>query len=191
MEIQIRLICQIRDTVRITAGLHTVWCIRESVFIIHGRSLSGEEKAPFHLIVDHPVVSQLPVLRLQLIIPTLLPEDFLMPVNVRINTASRYTCMKAGKSVSLQLASGYMVLSGYVIAFRNVFKDPFTSSTNGSFDGNSLLPHSTVCSTICATPVLSVGGVRNAMLRNTFIFIIIFHYQDTHVSFYAPGDTPL
>ena len=34
---------------------------------------------------------------------------------------------------TLQLAMGYMVLSAYVIAFKNVFKDPFANSLNGSF----------------------------------------------------------
>ncbi len=34
--------------------------------------------------------------------------------------------------------------------------------------GNSLDPHSTECSRICATPVLSFGGVRNAILNTLF-----------------------
>ena len=47
-------------------------------------------------------------------------------------------------------------------AFKNVFKEPFTSSTKGSFKGNLRDPHNTECSKMCATPVLSCGGVRNA-----------------------------
>lgn len=47
------------------------------------------------------------------------------------------------------------------MAFKNVFKEPFTSSTNGSFTGNFSEPQSTECSRMWATPVLSFGGVLN------------------------------
>ena len=54
------------------------------------------------------------------------------------------------------------------MAFKKVFKDPLTSSTNGSFTGNLSDPQSTVCSMICGTPVLSDGGVRKPM-QNTLL----------------------
>ena len=54
------------------------------------------------------------------------------------------------------------------MAFRNVFSDPFTSSTKGSFSGKCLDPHRTLCSRIWATPVLSAGGVRKAILNTLF-----------------------
>ena len=38
-----------------------------------------------------------------------------------------------------------------------------TMGTNGSLSGNLSDPQSTVCSIICATPVESLGGVRNAI----------------------------
>ncbi len=67
------------------------------------------------------------------------------------------------------------------MALRKVFKDPFASSIKGSFTGNSLEPHNTVCSIICATPVESLGGVRNPIentllssvvsIRTTFAFV--------------------
>ena len=70
-----------------------------------------------------------------------------------------------------------MVLSGNVIAFKNVLRDPFTSSTKGSLRGNSLDPHKTECSSICATPVESVGGVLNpiekTLLLSSFSMIAI------------------
>ena len=49
------------------------------------------------------------------------------------------------------------------MAFKKVFKEPFTSSTKGSFTGNSFEPHNTECSRICATPVESFGVVRKPM----------------------------
>ena len=71
--------------------------------------------------------------------------------------------MRFWKSLSLRLATGYIVLSGYVIALRKVFKEPLTSSTNGSLSGYLREPQSVECSTMCATPVSSTGGVRNEM----------------------------
>ena len=54
------------------------------------------------------------------------------------------------------------------MAFRKVFRDPFTSSTNGSFTGKSLEPHSTECSMMWGTPVESEGGVRKPMANTLF-----------------------
>ena len=56
----------------------------------------------------------------------------------------------------------------YVIAFKNVLSDPLASSIKGSLTGNLSDPHNTVCSTMCATPVLSFGGVRNPILNTLF-----------------------
>ena len=44
-------------------------------------------------------------------------------------------------------------------------REPFASSTNGSFSGNFADPHSTECSVMWATPVLSSAGVRKAILK--------------------------
>ena len=54
------------------------------------------------------------------------------------------------------------------MAFKKVFKEPFTNSTNGSFSGNSREPQSTLCSRMWGTPVLLAGGVRNAMENTLF-----------------------
>eukprot|EP00966_Prymnesium_polylepis_P245817 5686229-Prymnesium_polylepis.2 len=61
-----------------------------------------------------------------------------------------------------------MVLSAAVIAFRNVFSEPFSSSTNGSFSGYLREPHSTECSRMCGTPVSSVGRVLKLALNTLF-----------------------
>ena len=58
-------------------------------------------------------------------------------------------------------ATGYIVLSGKVIAFRNVFIDVLSRLTKGSFTGKRSLPHSTECSRMWKTPVSSAGGVLN------------------------------
>ena len=71
--------------------------------------------------------------------------------------------MRLSRSCSLVLATGYMVLSGNVMAFRNVCMELFSRSTNGSLTGNLSEPHSTECSRIWNTPVSSAGGVLNAM----------------------------
>ncbi len=54
------------------------------------------------------------------------------------------------------------------MAFKNVFSEPFTNSTNGSFTGNFSEPHNTLCSKIWATPVLVSGGVRKPMEKTLF-----------------------
>jgi hypothetical protein len=41
-----------------------------------------------------------------------------------------------------------MVLSGNVIAFKNVLKEPLSNSTKGSFTGYFAEPHKTECSKI-------------------------------------------
>ncbi len=51
--------------------------------------------------------------------------------------------------------------SGPVRAFMYVLKLRFIMLKNGSRTGNLALPHSTVCSRMCATPVLSTGCVAN------------------------------
>ena len=79
------------------------------------------------------------------------------------STASRYTSARFSKSWSFVLATGYIVLSGKVMAFRNVCIELFSRSTNGSLTGNLSEPHSTECSRMWNTPVSSAGGVLNAM----------------------------
>ena len=55
-----------------------------------------------------------------------------------------------------------------VIAFMNVLNDRRSMLKNGSLTGNFSLPHNTVCSNTCATPVESRGVVRNATLNPAF-----------------------
>ena len=62
--------------------------------------------------------------------------------------------------MALRLATGYMVLSGKVMAFKKVLSDPLTNSTNGSFKGNFRDPHKVECSQMWGTPVLLSGVVR-------------------------------
>ena len=52
------------------------------------------------------------------------------------------------------------------MAFKNVFRDPFTSSTKGSFTGNFRDPQSTECSRMWATPVewVAVKGLHESMM---------------------------
>ena len=54
------------------------------------------------------------------------------------------------------------------MAFKKVFREPFTSSTKGSFTGNFSDPQSTLCSRMWGTPVESFGGVRKPM-QNTLL----------------------
>ena len=76
--------------------------------------------------------------------------------------------MRLSRSWSFVLATGYMVLSGNVIAFRNVCIEPFSRFTNGSLTGNFRLPHSTECSRMWNTPVSSAGGVLKEMENALF-----------------------
>ena len=71
--------------------------------------------------------------------------------------------MRLKRSWSFLLATGYMVLSGKVIAFRNVFIEPLASSMKGSFEGNFREPQRTECSRMCGMPVLFPGGVLKVM----------------------------
>ena len=61
-----------------------------------------------------------------------------------------------------------MVLSAAVIALRNVLRLPLRRSTKGSLEGYRWLPHSTECSRICGTPVLSFGSVRKLTEKHLF-----------------------
>ena len=89
------------------------------------------------------------------------------------NTASKYTSIRLKKSFSFLLATGYIVLSGNVMALRNVFKEPLANSTKGSLDGNFLEPQSTECSSICGSPVESSGGVLKA-IEKTLLSSLLF-----------------
>ena len=62
-----------------------------------------------------------------------------------------------------------MVLSGKVMAFRNVFMEDFSSSTKGSFTGNLSLPHRTECSRMWNTPVESSGRVLKPMQNSLLV----------------------
>ena len=74
-----------------------------------------------------------------------------------------YTSAKFMRSRMFVLATGYMVLSGKVMAFRNVCMLLFSRFTKGSFTGNFREPHSTECSSMWNTPVSFAGGVLKAM----------------------------
>ena len=65
------------------------------------------------------------------------------------------------------LANGYAVQSLLVNAFMKVLSERRVIMKNGSRNGYFSLPHSAVCSRMCATPVESCGTVRSAT-RNTF-----------------------
>ena len=56
-----------------------------------------------------------------------------------------------------------MVLSGKVMAFKNVCMEVFSKLTKGSFTGNFSDPHSTECSKMWNTPVSSSAGVLKVM----------------------------
>jgi hypothetical protein len=60
-------------------------------------------------------------------------------------------------------ATGYMVLSGKVMAFKKVCMEVFSRLTKGSFTGNFSDPHSTECSRMWKTPVSSAAGVLKVM----------------------------
>ena len=64
--------------------------------------------------------------------------------------------------------TGYTVLSGYVIALRNVLREPLHNSTNGSLTGYFLEPHKVECSIICCIPVSLSGGVLKP-IENTLL----------------------
>ena len=66
--------------------------------------------------------------------------------------------MRFKRSRSLVEATGYMVLSGKVIAFKKVCMEVFSRLTKGSFTGNFSDPHSTECSKMWKTPVSSAGS---------------------------------
>ena len=67
------------------------------------------------------------------------------------------------------LATGYIVQSLAVKALRKVLSEPFISSTNGSRTGYLSLPASTLCSSICGTPVLFSGGVQKLIENVLFV----------------------
>ena len=69
-----------------------------------------------------------------------------------------------------------MVLSENVHAFKNVCREPFNNSTNGSFVGYFFDPFNTECSIMCAIPLSSYGGVRNAM-ENALLSSSVFKYM--------------
>ena len=55
---------------------------------------------------------------------------------------------------------GYMVLSGQVMAFKNVLREPLASSTNGSFSGYFREPQRVECSMMWGVPFELSGVVR-------------------------------
>ncbi len=79
-----------------------------------------------------------------------------------------YTSMRFTRSFSFVLATGYTVLSGNVMAFRNVCMELLSRLTNGSFTGNLSDPHNTECSRMWNTPVSSAGGVLNEIENALF-----------------------
>ena len=76
-----------------------------------------------------------------------------------------YTSTRLRKSAPLREQTGYIVESALVQAFRNVAKELFSRSTNGSFTGYFSEPQRTECSMMWATPVSSCGKVRNPIAK--------------------------
>ena len=85
VEIQIFFISQIRDLIRIPAGLICISRIREKRIQNHPiQHTVRRRKCALHFIVYHAVIRQFPVLVLQLVAPSLLAEDFFMLINIRM-----------------------------------------------------------------------------------------------------------
>ena len=85
VEIQELLIRKLRNILRITAGFHAIGIIREK--IIHDLSvqhLVRGRKCPLHLIIYNTIIGKRTFLLLQMVIPALLAENFLLLVNVRV-----------------------------------------------------------------------------------------------------------
>ena len=80
-------------------------------------------------------------------------------------TASRYTSSRLPKSLRFCVAKGYAVQSELVKAFIKVFSERRSIMKKGSRTGYRSLPHSAVCSRICATPVESSGTVLSATMK--------------------------
>ena len=73
--------------------------------------------------------------------------------------------MRFSRSRSLVEATGYMVLSEKVRAFRNVCIELLSRCTKGSLTGKRSEPQSTECSRMWKTPVSLAGGVLKAMAK--------------------------
>ena len=85
MEVQKRLIGQIRDIYGISAGLHRVGRVRiQRAVNAAGQHIIGRRKSSLHLIVDDAVNRDRTLRVLCLIMPALLAEDILLFIDVRI-----------------------------------------------------------------------------------------------------------
>ena len=79
------LIRQLRNHIRIAARLHRIGCMRiKRIHNLPVKHIVRGRKSPFHLIVNYPVNGQLVFCILQLIVPAFLPENLLLPINIRM-----------------------------------------------------------------------------------------------------------
>ena len=85
VEVQKRLIGQVRDVYGIAAGLHSVRSMRiQRAVNAAGQHIIGRRKSSLHLIVDDAVNRDRALRVLCLIMPALLAEDILLYIDVRI-----------------------------------------------------------------------------------------------------------
>ena len=85
MEIQEILVGQLRDHVRVPAGLLAVAVVRiQKLLDIPVQNALRGGINPLHLIVHHPVDGQGGVLILHLVVPSLLEEDLFLLVDVGV-----------------------------------------------------------------------------------------------------------
>ena len=85
VEIQILLVGKIRDIGRISSGFIAVSIVREQS--VHHETLQlsiRRGECTLHLIKYNTVISHRLLRRVQLVMPALLLEDFLMLINIRI-----------------------------------------------------------------------------------------------------------
>ena len=85
VEIQKFFISQLRNHIRVAAGLHGVWRIRIQGFgNLALQHVIRRGKSALHFVVNHAVDGKVRFRVLQLVVPALLLEDFFLFVNVGI-----------------------------------------------------------------------------------------------------------
>ena len=85
VEFQKFFIRQLRNHIRVAAGLHGVWRIRIQGFgNLAFQHIVRRRKGALHFIVNHTVDGKLSFRALQLVVPSLLLEDFFLFINVGI-----------------------------------------------------------------------------------------------------------
>ena len=85
VKIQKLFIGQLRNFLRVTAGFHSIGSVRKQM--IENRAVQNllrRREGALHFVVNHAVIGQRVGLLLHLVMPALLPEDFFVSVDVRI-----------------------------------------------------------------------------------------------------------